>query len=243
MIELTLWDHLLAILIGVVLPAQALFTPRASEEFEEPEPMGSRAKIATYWVNSAVLWIVAGLVLWAWHGRDPDWSTLGLVAGREPAASAWILVSVFVAFLADVGWKLRSAEARRETRRRWMRDAAFMPSRPIEFAHSLVLAASAGVCEEIAFRGHLVAYLTSLLGQDLVLLAVLLPAVGFGLSHIYQGWASALKIIVMAGAFGWFYVRTGSLLPLIATHFAIDVVGMLLSSYLMRAEAADARAA
>lgn len=57
----SIWDHLLALLVGVVLPAQSLLATRAKGP---TEPMETAGKVATYWASSAVLWVPAGLVLW-----------------------------------------------------------------------------------------------------------------------------------------------------------------------------------
>jgi len=47
------------------------------------------------------------------------------------------------------------------------------------------------------------------------------------LYHLYQGVAGILSIIPLGLIFGYWYVRTGKLWPLIVAHAAIDLFGML----------------
>lgn len=84
------------------------------------------------------------------------------------------------------------------------------------------VAASAGLCEEIVFRGWLLATLhqrLALSGAPLLLLAAVL----FGLAHIYQG-LTGVALTTLAGVFFCgLYVVTGSLLIPILLHVLIDV--------------------
>ena len=232
----TLWDHLLALLVGVLFPAQALLAT-APEDEQEPEAWSSREKIAMYWLNSAVLWVLAGLILLSWSASGRGLAALGFRSAsalQSRADASWVLIALALLYVLDVAWKTASVERRRETRRRWRRDTPFMPRTAAEVAHSLVMVISAGVCEEIAFRGHLISYLRASVGETAWAVPVLLPAVLFGLSHRYQGWSAMAKIALMAAAFGAYYVITGTLWPLIVVHAAVDLVGVLLSPYMMR---------
>jgi membrane protease YdiL (CAAX protease family) len=84
-----------------------------------------------------------------------------------------------------------------------------------------VVAISAGICEEIVFRGWLLATLHApllLAGTALVVAA----SVIFGLAHSYQG-ITGMLLTAFAGAFFCgLYVATGSLLMPILLHIVID---------------------
>ncbi|MDR0435416.1 MAG: CPBP family intramembrane metalloprotease [Propionibacteriaceae bacterium] len=45
--------------------------------------------------------------------------------------------------------------------------------------------------------------------------------------HLYQGFGGAIGNFVMGVAFGWFYVKTGRLWPLILAHLLLDVVSFV----------------
>jgi membrane protease YdiL (CAAX protease family) len=85
----------------------------------------------------------------------------------------------------------------------------------------VAVAASAGICEEIVFRGWLLATLHSpvgLAGTTLVLVA----AVIFGLAHAYQRVAGMVLTAFAGALFCVLYVKTGSLLVPILLHILID---------------------
>ena len=79
-----------------------------------------------------------------------------------------------------------------------------MPRELSELPPFCVMALSAGVFEEIAYRGLLVSYLAWYTGPSLpmVALAVTLPAAVFAFAHLYQGLAAVLLVAAMAIAFG-----------------------------------------
>ena len=81
-------------------------------------------------------------------------------------------------------------------------------------------AITAGVCEEVFFRGYLLAFTASIAG---IIAAVLICAVLFGLYHAYFGPSGILK----TGAFGLVMTLialwSGSLIPVIIIHATVDL--------------------
>ena len=85
-----------------------------------------------------------------------------------------------------------------------------------------VVAISAGICEEIVFRGWLLFSLHSpfgLTGTALVLLAAML----FGLCHVYQGVTGVIGATLAGLLLTALYVVTGTLLVPIVLHALIDL--------------------
>lgn len=226
--------HAAFVLVAVVLPAVAYVQGvRAGANEGAPiERLEPSAKIGTYWTNSLVLWVLASLAMLGWTLDGGALAELGL-GPRELGGAAWMLALVLVLYAFDTAFELRSPRARAEARRRWQRDTPFMPATRREIGHYLVLAVSAGFCEELLFRGLVISYLRDWVGAGPPF-AVVLPALVFAVGHRYQGWRAVARIALMAGLFGWFYVATGALWPLVAVHALIDVVGGLLGPLLMR---------
>lgn len=84
------------------------------------------------------------------------------------------------------------------------------------------VAVSAGVCEEVVFRGWLLptlSVLPSMTGVALICAASVL----FGLAHVYQGVAGVIVTSFIGAVFCVLYVITGSLLVPIVLHILIDV--------------------
>ena len=131
-----------------------------------------------------MLWMLAAgtMVWWVLAGRDL--ASLGLAAPRWtwPAASAALALIVWLA--ADTA--RQTAPSRISgTRKRWRIQNPYIPVSGAEFRSYAVLAVSAGTCEEIAYRGFMIAVLRAWLGPgwEGAALAVGLPALFFGAAH------------------------------------------------------------
>jgi membrane protease YdiL (CAAX protease family) len=85
------------------------------------------------------------------------------------------------------------------------------------------IALSAGISEELAFRGALLDILQRLVPHGSMALAVGLAVVLFGLAHAYQGVRGVLGTTVAGAALMALYLGTGSLIPGIVVHFLIDL--------------------
>ncbi len=89
----------------------------------------------------------------------------------------------------------------------------------------ILLAASAGFVEEFTYRGYLQRQFGALLGSKWLGLAA--QAILFGVTHGYQGGISVLKVTLLGTLFGLFALLRRSLIPGIAAHAAVDIVGGL----------------
>jgi membrane protease YdiL (CAAX protease family) len=96
------------------------------------------------------------------------------------------------------------------------------PKTPREKAWWLPLSLSAGICEEIIFRGALVFLVTSVFpGIPLYLTFAIVLAL-FGLAHFYQGGKGLLYTALVGAFFTLIYIATGTLIFVIAIHFLQD---------------------
>ncbi|WP_046175707.1 CPBP family intramembrane glutamic endopeptidase [Domibacillus indicus] len=86
---------------------------------------------------------------------------------------------------------------------------------------------TAGITEEIIYRGFLI-FALPLLFPSLSTWAVLLvSAVLFGLAHTYQGAANVVKTAIFGLFFAVLYIGLDSVIPLILLHFFIDYIGKI----------------
>lgn len=229
--------HAVFALLGVILPA-VLFATAKRRAAASPSRWSEGLKIRMYYANGVLLLSLAALVLVVWYFSGRPFTELGLGWGRTPYDP--VAVGVLFAFLGLYGLDLYGEvgnPVRQEDTRRKFRELGFLPVNGTEYLHFLFLCVAAGVGEEIVYRGFMITYLGELLGTGgpgVVLAVLLLPACSFGLAHYYQGRDAVIKIVAMALLFGYFYIRTGTLWPLILLHTAIDAVGGLLSWALER---------
>jgi membrane protease YdiL (CAAX protease family) len=100
------------------------------------------------------------------------------------------------------------------------------PSGALEIGLALGVALSAGICEEIVFRGYLQGQFRALLGGAVP--AVFLQAMVFGMAHVYQGVRLAAGVILYGVLFGALAIWRRSLRPGIMAHVWSDVAARLL---------------
>ncbi|HET7841993.1 MAG TPA: CPBP family intramembrane glutamic endopeptidase, partial [Terriglobia bacterium] len=88
----------------------------------------------------------------------------------------------------------------------------------------LVLAPTAGFCEEFLYRGFLLFQFTQWFHS--VNWAWAASSVVFGLAHSYQGASGVARAAALGALLTYPVIHLGSLYPSMAAHFAIDAVAL-----------------
>jgi uncharacterized protein len=86
---------------------------------------------------------------------------------------------------------------------------------------------TAGITEEIIYRGFLIYALTALFPSLSIWVILVLSALVFGLAHTYQGLGNVVRTSLIGLFFAILYIGLGSIIPLIVLHFLIDYVGKI----------------
>jgi len=108
-----------------------------------------------------------------------------------------------------------------------------IPQSRIEKVVYVGVSATAGICEELVFRGFLIAALIAATGS--VPLAVIISAGTFGVAHAHQDATGALRATLLAFVLTVPLLATGSLYPGIAAHALVDLIaGLWLSNWLLK---------
>lgn len=107
-----------------------------------------------------------------------------------------------------------------------------LPQSPVEIALYLLVALTAGFCEELIFRGYLQRQFAALTQASAG--GIVLQAIAFGAGHGYQGWKFMLVIAVFGSMFGLLAHWRRSLRPGMMAHFLQDGVGGLLGRHFLR---------
>jgi membrane protease YdiL (CAAX protease family) len=119
--------------------------------------------------------------------------------------------------------------------------AALLPRTAAERRVFAFLALTAGICEEVLYRGFgLAALRWAAPGMgNRALIGV--TAVAFGMAHLYQG-VRGVVLTGLAGAyFAWIAISTGSLVPVMVLHAVLDlrILALPLDAVPFPAPAAD----
>jgi uncharacterized protein len=162
----------------------------------------SRSHLAMYAVTLVWEWILLALVHWGLLMRGTPLRQL-LGVRRPGAAEMWTDIAIALGFwfaslvaLGAVGFLLRLAHLHPEDIRGVV--AQMAPASAAELALWVALSISAGICEELIFRGYLQQQFTALTRR--IWLGIAISAVFFGLAHGYEG-MSGMLLIVLYGAF------------------------------------------
>jgi membrane protease YdiL (CAAX protease family) len=225
---------LLAMIMGMAIEV-ALFT-----KLIRAPGRGSRdeSRLPTYRYFVVYQWALVAAMALLWIADKRPWSQLLL--GRPHSLGFAICFVVAVAY-PIVATKQRRALASRpelpEALRTQLRlTEGITPCTPGERELWTFVAITAGVCEEVFFRGFLLTFVASYTG---LVAAVAITAMLFGLYHAYYGWPGMLKTAGLGLVFALIVLWSGSLIPAMILHVTIDLMsGDIAYHVLMRSPVA-----
>ncbi len=225
-------DHLFIVLLFLVQPVYGRFAyQRAVAAAKAGEPL---VRIRLYRETAAIEWIALVVLLATWWLLSRDFSALGLSA-PQGSGFWWSLLATGVV----LGVMIHSARGIRQIsedqRQRYVGQIGdiglFLPSTARELRGFLGLSLTAGVVEEIVFRGFVLWYLATFMP---LWAAILLSSLAFGLAHSYQGLQGMWRTAAVGAVMALLFVASGSIwLPIVA-HALFDVIQGMQSKELLR---------
>ncbi len=191
-----LWHTGVILLLLLGISAVNVFTSHLASQ--------SRSHYALYSATLVWEWIMLALVHWGLLMRGtPLRRLLGL--RRRGATELWTDIAIALGFwfgslivLGAAGFLLRFTRLHPEDIRGIVSRMA--PASPGELVLWFALAISAGICEELIFRGYLQQQCSALTRR--VWLGIAISAVFFGLAHGYEGKSGMLLIALYGALFG-----------------------------------------
>ena len=220
----TFVDHAFAVFLVIGLPAWAARQmPKLVEKVARGEPA---ARAREYGWTIALQWSATLSFLWYWTTQARPFPTLGLALPDS-------ILTIVITSVASIGtisfftWQWTQVRASRAARaavwRQFEHQPAVLALLPRTIAEvRLFTAASitAGICEEILYRGFLLWYFDAFLPRAI---AIIVATVIFGVAHVYQG-AGGIIRTGLAGAVAMvLYVLTGSLIAAMVLRATVDI--------------------
>jgi membrane protease YdiL (CAAX protease family) len=227
---------LLVVLIALVLPIHGVrFYRRLKARVTDHPGARTRGYLSILIKEWALTLAVAGWALLAHPDESARltllWRPFGAAGiDREPPWLPSIMVGVFVGAMIGLFAPLLVPTMRRRIIAAMSAISAILPHTRRERALFALVALSAGLCEEIIFRGFLLAFLPQLIRGLPAGGAILVSSGLFGLGHLYQGVKGIVGTAILGLLFGGLVVATGSLLLPIVAHSLIDLRILLLPS-------------
>lgn len=198
----------------------------ASARSRNLTPVSSRhGRYAGYVQVMLLEWLMVGFV---WYGiRRRGLGLRDLVGGKWNGIGAVVRdVAIAIGFLLVSGGILNGmAHLLKAVPNQAIRN--LLPRDETEIALFLALAATAGFCEEIIFRGYMQRQFTAVTRSATG--GILVQALAFGAGHGYQGWKYMVMIAVFGILFGLLAEWRRSLLPGMMAHALQDSVAGLLA--------------
>jgi membrane protease YdiL (CAAX protease family) len=217
-------DHFLVALLVLLLPPRAWVSFRALRRASPEQQPRLRRRI--YIAAGTSQWILCALLVFYWARMHRQWTALGVVPVISPGAIGVLIGIAIVAGVMVAGARRGDpAAALEHARHRLQPLESMLPHTRSELALFRGLSVTAGVCEELLFRGFLIWYFGNYTG---LIQAALLSSLAFGIGHAYQG-PRGIALTALVGTFmSAVYLLTGSLLLPMLIHAAMDLhVGSL----------------
>lgn len=211
------WTAVLLTVLPVVMTAQAAAVG---------ELRGEVPRSAIYVSSAVALWGLAAITVIVTWGSRFGRANLRLVALSVAPLLGW----AGIATAAGLGLLvLSSLIGVRESE--ILRD--LLPATVRDRASFVGLSVTAGVAEELVFRGFLLFVLTTASGSTGI--AVVLSSAVFGVAHAYQDVAGCIRAAALGALLAGCVLLSGSIFPAMLAHGAIDVLsGLWLSRWLLR---------
>jgi len=207
-------DHVLVLMFTVLLPYHGWRRYPLFIKLVNENPKIVRRGV--YISNIIMLWLLAFSVLVIWSYTDRSDSELGLTQlSGLPGAISLAIVLVIIA-LVMIYYKILILS---KNKHHWVFVPELLPRTKSELKLFFYLSATAGITEELLFRGYLIWYL---LHFGNIFFAFLVSSVLFTFAHAYQGIKAVLVIFPIALVFALLYLYSKSLLAPMLLHAAIN---------------------
>ena len=185
--------------------------------------LASPPKAVPFYLGAILFeWLLFAYVWWGIRLRR---NSLAALVTRDPLARygrdilvgiaiwlVWYLVESLIAFALTEGGVTNAGA-----------QGTVFPHGPGQIGLWVLMAASSGFSEEIAFRGYFLQQFSAWTGS--MTIGVVMQAILFAIGHAYLGVRQVLLIAVSGALLGVFAVRLRNIRPLMVTHAWADVFG------------------
>jgi hypothetical protein len=213
-------DHAFFVVLAVLFPLRAGTFGFRRIQLASPADR-PRVRLSVYRQAMVIQWGLAIAALGLWVAFRREWDGIGLVPrlGWGLGGAIFGMVVVAVAVLRQRRHVMSDDEALARLRGRMSRIALMLPHSREELALFFQLSLTAGICEELLYRGYVIWYLSHWLP---IFSAAALSALVFGVGHVYQGWRGMLTTGMVGAFLAAVYIVTGSLYVGMILHALMD---------------------
>lgn len=233
-IDLGIFDHIVFLVLVALVPWRA--RRRFRSLVKALDGGDSNARTRSYRTVVAEKWVRTAVIAVAWITLSRSASSIGLPGSVTPLAIVGYSLTALAigALLVLTRAAVHSEQGRRRTRESIDSVRAFVPHTATEKRWFNAMSVSAGIDEELIYRGFLFAYLAAWAPGVPAAVIIVLAALVFGLAHLYQGTAGIVKTATLGVVFGVLYWMTGALWAPMLLHVVVDLSSGWISSQVVR---------
>lgn len=228
------WDYIVILaFLGLIVPWRGLSRLKIMLHSE----VTGRDRVVLYASTIAFQWAISAIIAWRCFVGGLDRQDLGLETVhwlREVVAV--LLVSTLLVTNQIIG--VRHLASKPVEKRGLIGRLAekLLPRVRREKELAILLVFTVAICEEFIYRGFVEGWFHGL--TDSAAAGALMSAAFFASAHVYQGRRGILMTFLVGLVLSGVRIWTGSLLPCISIHFAVDLsAGMASYRLLARPEA------
>jgi CAAX protease family protein len=184
-----------------------------------------KARLDFYRAAIISQWVLAPAALVATLRDGPSAAASGLILPQMTLETLALTIVIGIAILSQspIVPAVRTRMERSDQARRLLYPMRnLLPRTDPERRRWVVVALTAGFCEELLFRGFLFYYLQAYWGASLYA-AVVISSLFFTFSHWYQGNANMLRVGLVGLLLGILYAATESLFFPVVLHVLLDL--------------------
>jgi CAAX protease family protein len=218
-------QHVLVFFLIVVTPVWDWYEiPRLKASTDPEKKIKFYGKIvAASWACALVAVMTIGVaVVFTLHKAPGEisWLDSGSPGG---VALKGITVGMLIAVMLPAVLALWSEKIRTKAGKAAKKLAFLLPSTREERRWWWLVCITAGICEEVVYRGFLLHYLHVLPFHLSFTWALVVSSLIFGIAHLYQGVMGAVQTAVIGAVLGAMFLASGTLWLPIVVHAVLDL--------------------
>jgi len=218
-------EHVLVIFLAIGMPLWDRYEiPRLKASTEPGKKVRYYRKVMiALWICALVAVLTVGLfITFTFHTSPGEirWLDPGSVGARFTEG---IIAGALIAIFLPVVLAVRNEKIRAKAAKAAKKLAFLIPSTAEERRWWWPVCITAGVCEELIYRGFLLHYFHVLPFHLSLTWALVVASMIFGVGHLYQGGVGSLTTAVLGFVFGCLFVITGNLALPMVLHAVLDL--------------------
>lgn len=223
---------LLAVILVVVFPVWGWYWGSILRVHPEARLRSYIRSIVGEWLFAALAYLLVGGKLLKPPAGDSVAHGFRSGGGLNSLLYGFLSAAIVVSMVQMVSvWK--SPRIRAAIERKLHPLSFLLPTTRMETLWFAILCITAGITEEVLYRGFLFHYFAGNPWRLSLSVCLAATTIAFGLGHIYQGTAGTLTTSFAGLVLGLLFLSTGHLLLPIVLHTAIDLRSLILARMVM----------